>query len=163
MRKKKTKVKRRRHHLNVCDDWPSSELFTVLKRGEEKRKRVQMGRVFKLRSGMPWVYGAGIFRWTPVPFAEIISWSFASNAKPTRHRGRSAALLGVCFDSLWSSGIGFSGTCNHAFHFHCISRWLKTRQACPLCNRSACLLLPNSVIYLGCPFRREWEYGKYGK
>ncbi|KAJ2846406.1 RING-box protein hrt1 [Coemansia erecta] len=35
------------------------------------------------------------------------------------------------------------GVCNHAFHFHCIARWLKNRSTCPLDNS-------------------PWEYQKYG-
>lgn len=35
------------------------------------------------------------------------------------------------------------GACNHAFHMHCISRWLKTRNVCPLDNK-------------------EWVYLRYG-
>ena len=27
------------------------------------------------------------------------------------------------------------GTCNHTFHYHCITKWLKTRPVCPLDNR----------------------------
>ncbi|BFF98414.1 RING-box protein 1B [Drosophila madeirensis] len=36
------------------------------------------------------------------------------------------------------------GECNHAFHYHCIARWLKTRLVCPLDNK-------------------EWVYQKYGR
>lgn len=27
------------------------------------------------------------------------------------------------------------GVCNHAFHLHCIQRWLKSRAVCPLDNK----------------------------
>ena len=36
------------------------------------------------------------------------------------------------------------GTCNHAFHYHCISRWLQSRQVCPLDNQN-------------------WSFQKYGR
>ena len=36
------------------------------------------------------------------------------------------------------------GVCNHAYHNHCISRWTKTKNTCPLDNR-------------------DWEVQRFGK
>ena len=60
-------------------------------------------------------------------------------------------LMEPCIDCMANSNTATTkgcdvawGSCNHPYHFHCISRWLKQRSVCPLCNR-------------------EWEYNRYGR
>ena len=59
---------------------------------------------------------------------------------PTRHTV-SVADPGLADDAGYSIAWG---CCGHVFHLDCISRWLKTRSVCPLCNR-------------------EWEFAKIEK
>lgn len=46
-------------------------------------------------------------------------------------------------NNLTETCIAAWGVCNHAFHSHCIQRWLKSRAVCPLDNK-------------------DWTYQKFG-
>lgn len=124
-------------------------------------------------SGMPLLCGRGILSLITVLFAETTSWIYVSYHGAAMHilsyltvsltgalgiecqanQGSSTTeectvAWGICNVRILSLGVNFHQLTHlpfqHAFHFHCISRWLRTRQVCPLDNR-------------------DWEFQKYGR
>ena len=73
-------------------------------------------------------------------------------------------IMDMCIECQANQGASTSpectvawGVCSHAFHFHCISRWLKTRQVCPL-GLNYFILVFTTFTDNG-----EWEFLKYGR
>jgi len=73
--------------------------------------------------------------------APAVAPAVAPVSSPPRRVPPRLADPGIADDAGYSIAWG---CCGHVFHLDCISRWLKTRSVCPLCNR-------------------EWEFAKIEK
>ena len=55
--------------------------------------------------------------------------------------GQSQMLCSICLDDFEDGEQVRELRCNHIFHVQCIDEWLRTKDVCPLCNRSTARII----------------------
>ena len=51
----------------------------------------------------------------------------------------------ICFEKISKKNC-FSSLCNHKYHYHCINRWVKLHNTCPMCRKEIQIKKKHNLI-----------------